>query len=106
MWVEIVDPQGQRPLWGQQVLVLDRGAGQVQVPDRLQRLARPVADPGDRAVQQTVCRGRLDGPRAFTRSTTMSHKTRCVSEDTPCGTVSQRAVPVSRLRHRHDRRSP
>jgi beta-galactosidase len=32
LWMEIVDPQGQRPLWGQQVLVPQRGAGQVQVP--------------------------------------------------------------------------
>jgi hypothetical protein len=32
LWMEITDPQGQRPLWGQQVLVLRRGAGQVQLP--------------------------------------------------------------------------
>jgi len=32
VWVEITDPQGQRPLWGQQVVVLERGAGQVQIP--------------------------------------------------------------------------
>jgi hypothetical protein len=32
VWVEITDPQGQRPLWGQQVVVLQQGAGQVQIP--------------------------------------------------------------------------
>ena len=32
VWVEIIDPQGQRPLWGRQVVVLDRGAGRVQIP--------------------------------------------------------------------------
>jgi hypothetical protein len=30
--VEIVDPQGVQPLWGQQIVLLERGAGQVQVP--------------------------------------------------------------------------
>jgi hypothetical protein len=32
VWVEITDPQGQQPLWGQHVVVLDRGVGQVQIP--------------------------------------------------------------------------
>ncbi|MGO8752658.1 MAG: beta-galactosidase trimerization domain-containing protein [Thermoguttaceae bacterium] len=32
VWVEITDPQGQQPLWGQQVLVLNHGSGQVQIP--------------------------------------------------------------------------
>jgi hypothetical protein len=32
VWAEITDPQGQRPLWGQQVLVLEHGSGQVQIP--------------------------------------------------------------------------
>ena len=31
VWVEITDPQGQRPLWGQQVLVLEHGSGRVQI---------------------------------------------------------------------------
>jgi len=32
VWVEIIDPQGEAPLWGQQVVMLEKGAGQVQVP--------------------------------------------------------------------------
>jgi len=31
VWTEVVDPDGNRPLWGQQVVMLDGGAGQVQV---------------------------------------------------------------------------
>lgn len=32
VWVEILDPQNQRPLWGRQVVLLEHGAGQVQIP--------------------------------------------------------------------------
>jgi len=32
VWVEVTDPQGQRPFWGQQVVMLQAGAGQVQIP--------------------------------------------------------------------------
>ncbi len=32
VWVEVTDPQGQRPLWGRQVVVLEHGAGKVQFP--------------------------------------------------------------------------
>lgn len=32
VWVEIVDPKGQRPLWGRQVVVLEHGEGRVSVP--------------------------------------------------------------------------
>jgi hypothetical protein len=32
VWVEVIAPDRQRPLWGRQVVVLDHGAGKVQVP--------------------------------------------------------------------------
>jgi len=32
VWVEITDPQGQDALWGRQVVILNNGAAQVQVP--------------------------------------------------------------------------
>jgi len=32
VWVEVIDPGGRKPLWGQQVVLLADGSGQVQVP--------------------------------------------------------------------------
>ncbi len=32
VWVEVIDPDGQRPLWGRQVVMLEHGAGKVQFP--------------------------------------------------------------------------
>ncbi|MEN6640901.1 MAG: beta-galactosidase [Armatimonadia bacterium] len=31
VWVEVIDPQGQVPLWGQQVVMLEKGVGQAQI---------------------------------------------------------------------------
>jgi len=32
VWVEVTDPEGRRPLWGQRVVMLERGAGEAQFP--------------------------------------------------------------------------
>jgi len=32
VWVEVTDPKGQQPFWGQRVAMLDGGSGQVQFP--------------------------------------------------------------------------
>jgi len=32
VWVEVTDPQGQRPFWGQQVVLLERGGAKVPLP--------------------------------------------------------------------------
>jgi len=32
LWVEVTDPQGNRPLWGRQVVILEGGKGQVHFP--------------------------------------------------------------------------
>jgi len=32
VWVEVTDPQGQLPFWGQQLVLLERGAGKVDFP--------------------------------------------------------------------------